>query len=439
MSKQDFMGVRNFSDVQKELLGLKKNLIYSSNTLLKVNNEMNNILTSLIINLKDILGSQSEVSLWFYIGTPTTSTVPYKNWTTPADHYGDIYYDQSTGKVYQYDISGWTENQDNSLIQAMALTNSQLTSNDHERKVFFDTPITPYDSGDWWIQDNGILYICQLGKVSTLTYEETDWIPSNQYTTTVAIKDGNRTTVLEGTVTQITKDYVKFTDLSTGGSTTIAGENITTGVIKSSNYVANSTGTLINLNTGVIDTKNFKVDSDGNVNLYSLVTQKGVFNSIIETKSDSVFGPLWNMENEITISPKLFMDINIPDKFIINSAKIILCATPVYWDNMSLYGITPKIFVYKHTNTPIYADYMGEGITENDRGEKITTEWNPSSTEHQTQYKAFDISNKLNAGELNRIIVSSEIIFNSQPSDLQLAANTGSLSATLQISGYLSI
>ena len=58
---------------------------------------------------------------------------------------------------------------------------------------------------------------------------------------------------------------VKFTDLSTSGNTTINGANITTGIIKSSNYVSETSGTSINLSTGVIDTKNFKVNSSGNI------------------------------------------------------------------------------------------------------------------------------------------------------------------------------
>lgn len=58
---------------------------------------------------------------------------------------------------------------------------------------------------------------------------------------------------------------VSFTDLSTSGATEINGDNITTGVIKSANYVSGTSGTLLNLTNGTIDTKNFKVNSSGNV------------------------------------------------------------------------------------------------------------------------------------------------------------------------------
>ena len=59
--------------------------------------------------------------------------------------------------------------------------------------------------------------------------------------------------------------YVTASDLSGTSTTTIDGSNITTGIIKSSNYVANTSGTAINLTNGSIDTKNFKVNSTGEI------------------------------------------------------------------------------------------------------------------------------------------------------------------------------
>ena len=61
------------------------------------------------------------------------------------------------------------------------------------------------------------------------------------------------------------KGLVTFSDLSTGGQTTINGANITTGTIKSSNYVSGSVGTSINLSTGAIDSAKFKLSNDGNI------------------------------------------------------------------------------------------------------------------------------------------------------------------------------
>lgn len=60
--------------------------------------------------------------------------------------------------------------------------------------------------------------------------------------------------------------YVTFDNLKNNDEKTIInGSNITTGVIKSQNYISNFSGTSINLETGAIDTRYFKVDSLGKV------------------------------------------------------------------------------------------------------------------------------------------------------------------------------
>lgn len=124
------------------------------------------MLNSLVINLSDVLDTQSSISLWFYEGIPTTSNEPYINWATPSDHYGDLYYDQNSGYVYKYTSTGWILQTDENLINALALTNVELdVTTDHERQVFFQQPTPPYQSGDWWIQDDGTLMICQLGNL----------------------------------------------------------------------------------------------------------------------------------------------------------------------------------------------------------------------------------------------------------------------------------
>lgn len=266
--------VRTAQDLERKynlgsLGNVKRNVEITAQGLQEIQNELSNILNTLVINLKDVLDSQSEISLWFYSGIPTTSNVPYTSWTNTSDHIGDLYYDQSTGYVYQYkEVNGtklWEVNTSPDLIEAMAITNSETdTSTDHERKVFFDTPTIPYSNGDWWVKEDGSLFICQISKTSG-TFEEADFIDSSKYTEGIAKKIGEEISVLKGTITIISENYAKFTDLATGGSTTISGDNITTGSIQSNNYIENVSGTKIALEDGTIDTKNFKVDSDGNV------------------------------------------------------------------------------------------------------------------------------------------------------------------------------
>lgn len=271
--------VRTAQDLEKKYnfassLGLKKNVEITRQGIQKIENELNNILTALVINLKDVLDSQSDVSLWFYSGTPTKLNAPYINWVTPSDHTGDIYYDQSTGRVYQYNNDIWEVNTNPDLVEAMAITNAELDTQDHERKVFFTTPTIPYSNGDWWIKTDGTLFICQISKTSGV-YEEDDFISSENYTQSVAEKIGDEIKVLKGTITTMSESYAKFTDLATGGSTTIAGENISTGSIQSNNYIQNTSGTKINLTDGTIDTKNFKVDNTGKATANGMIINGG--------------------------------------------------------------------------------------------------------------------------------------------------------------------
>lgn len=273
MAKNDVV-VRTATDLERKynlgsIGGMKKNIEITAQGIQELQNELYKILTTLVINLKDILDSQSEISLWFYSGIPTTKNEPYTNWTTPSDHIGDIYYDQSSGYVYQYkEVDGagiWESNVSPDLVEAMAITNSELdTATDHERRVFFDTPTIPYSNGDWWVKEDGSLFICQLSKTTGI-FEENDFISSNSYTESIAEKLGDEIKVLKGTITQISENFAKFTDLATGKSTTISGDNITSGSLQSNNYINNVSGTKLSLDDGTIDTKNFKVDVNGNV------------------------------------------------------------------------------------------------------------------------------------------------------------------------------
>lgn len=271
MSLQDTSRVRSAYDLEQKynLYGLKKNVEVLSDKVSSNEESYQMTIRAIIINLGDLLDSQSEISLWFYSGIPSTTNSPYTSWKSPSDHIGDFYYDTSSGYVYKYTSDGWIQINDKNLKSAMAMSNASVdTAKDHERKVYFAKPTPSYESGDWWIQDNGTLMICQVGR-TTGNYVENDYINSAEYANAIATAivnelGGETTTILSGTVIEKTNKWVKFTDLLTGGSTTINGDNITTGSLKSNNYVANSTGTKLNLTDGVIDSKNFKIYANGN-------------------------------------------------------------------------------------------------------------------------------------------------------------------------------
>ena len=282
MNKQDCVGINNWQEVERRLQAQNKIIGAGNNTIVKVNNTLNSFLNALVLNLKDIIEDQSEISLWFYsIDEPTTSTEPYISWINPSEHIGDFMYSRTKGIVYQYTSTGWIKNTDATLLKAMALTDSELASNVHERKVFTTQPTPPYNSGDWWIKSDGSLFICQIGK--TDKYNENDFISSVNYAGAIAEKSGNVLEVLKGTVITTTDSAVIYLDKATGTTSQISGDSIRTGIIQSNNYRSNQVGMALNLNQGTIDTKNFKVDSSGNVNLYNgatVITEKGLLTNL---------------------------------------------------------------------------------------------------------------------------------------------------------------
>lgn len=84
---------------------------------------------------------------------------------------------------------------------------------------------------------------------------------------------------------------VTFSDLSTSGSTTICGDNITTGIIKSTNYAEEygqtTKGTKIDLSNGSIYAVNFTLTAAGKV-----IATEGTFTGTVNASAGTITGDL---------------------------------------------------------------------------------------------------------------------------------------------------
>ncbi len=452
MSKQDVKRPRTVEELLKkynfsEILGLRKNVEIQKKNLYKIENELNNMLNSFIINLKDVIDSQSEVSLWFYDYVPSLDNKPYTDWTNTQEHDGDIFYNQSTGRVYQFQYStdSWNENTDDNLIQAMATTNVGIdTSDDHERKIYFNRPNPPYECGDWWIKEDGTLFVCQLTK-STGEYEDSDFINSANYVATIAVKNNNEITVLKGTVTKISDSYVSVTDLATGGSTVINGDNIKSGTIDAKLV------TIANNNV-ILDSDGIKLKNGAKV-----IGNNGLKNTYLFQNYGNV-GYQWQYESspEKGIKEGLLLECIIPAGLTITSAKIKIMHSPVYWSITNLnsgaisyvWGYSRNIEAYKCTNINnrlIASDYGGSVWRNDDEStySKIENAFGtngfsasaPSDSSHNiTIAESIDIKNQLTTG-LNRLKLETK---NTIPITVNnCAAGTGAIQAILEIEGYM--
>ena len=202
MNKQDAIPIKSYTEVERRLKGLYKEIESANTQVIRINSELSSIIQSLLINLTEYM-NQGDISLWFFSGIPTLENEPYIDWTTVSDHAGDLYYNRSTGTVYQFNGENWTELEDEKLIETMAITNAELSPNDNERKVFIQTPTPPYQVGDWWIKDDGTLFICQ--KDNTTAYNESDFIISSFYSLTATNKIANNLSILEQSLGELSE------------------------------------------------------------------------------------------------------------------------------------------------------------------------------------------------------------------------------------------
>ena len=127
---------------------------------------------------------------WFYDGAPTNETAPAKDWTTEDAkrvHIGDLYYDTTSGYSYEWVVSdgvySWNKITDSGIQEALKNASKAQDTADRKRRIFYDTPSTPYDRGDMWAQGTaGDLLICNVMRSITDSYHQTDWIPASKYT-----------------------------------------------------------------------------------------------------------------------------------------------------------------------------------------------------------------------------------------------------------------
>lgn len=231
--KQDINGTRTAQDLERKydfssLLGLKKAVKQNKDTITKVNKELENFVVATVEGIENLQTQiDGRVTTWYYSGVPTLNNLPASEWTQDEYnvHLGDLYYDNDTGYAYRFYLDnstneyGWLRITDSDVTEALALANAAKDTADNKRRVFLESPIPPYDSGDLWLY-NGDIYVCQISR-ETGDYQTDDFIIATKYTDdTMAIKVDGKLTVLSGTVTTIKESQDQFRiDLTTTNKT----------------------------------------------------------------------------------------------------------------------------------------------------------------------------------------------------------------------------
>lgn len=223
MSKQDRQGVRTPADLERKydlasLVGIKQAVQNSVEGINKTNKTLEEFMTSTLSTIDDIYNQiDGNITTWFYKGVPDLSNLPASEWKTESErnvHLGDLYYDQDTGFAYRFmlvdGVYSWVLLLDNDIAQALALANSAQDTADSKRRVFVSQPIPPYDNGDLWF-NNQEIYICQISKAQSETYDEKDFIIATKYTDdTLATQVGDNLEIVRGTVATIQEGVDAF-------------------------------------------------------------------------------------------------------------------------------------------------------------------------------------------------------------------------------------
>lgn len=173
--------------------------------------------------LPDILdGIQAQldgqIEQFFYNYDPTNETEPTSTWIaedtqtgTNAErekHLGDLFYNTDTGKVFRYvkirhvvpppsqgGVPGirwvylWQQLSDEELEQALVIANDALDLAKTKRRIFTNTPYTPYEVGDLWVQGTtGDIMSCITAR-ATGNYSASDWEKASKYTDDTALNN----------------------------------------------------------------------------------------------------------------------------------------------------------------------------------------------------------------------------------------------------------
>lgn len=229
-----------------------------------------------------------KIETYYYDYQPTLSNLPASEWTDSEriTHVGDLFYWESKGFTYRFMPDGnsfkWQPIQDSDIEQALEQASQAQDTADSKRRVFYSTPVPPYDVGDLWAQgSNGDIMRCKTSRQSG-AYQSTDWELACKYTDDTAVDNLDESLDMQGVFNRLTNNgeqqglfiedetlYLNAEYIVTGTLSSKDGKSswnldtgvlivgdessrINAGILQSPNYTSNGSGIQINLNTGII-------------------------------------------------------------------------------------------------------------------------------------------------------------------------------------------
>ncbi|WP_053040137.1 hypothetical protein [Staphylococcus haemolyticus] len=158
-------------------------------------NQFNEVINNINTNITDIQKQvDGAIETFYYSGVPTLKNIPASDWKTTKKleaHLGDLYLDTATGIAYRFLKKGttssptyyWSAISDQIITDALNRAKTAQDTADGKRRVFVNTPVPPYDTGDMWTQGaSGDILVCQTPKAKGGIYSINDWVKASKYT-----------------------------------------------------------------------------------------------------------------------------------------------------------------------------------------------------------------------------------------------------------------
>lgn len=157
------------------------------------------------VNKVDKLQAQvdGKVEQYFYNYDPTLENWPAMSWkddTTKKAHNGDLFYNTSSKKGWQWTYNeetktgSWVEVTDKETLDALEAASKAQDTGDGKRQVFTadaskgEHPEPPYDTGDLWFNGEDIL-VCTVARTASDKYNASDWVKKDSYASKDDMKD----------------------------------------------------------------------------------------------------------------------------------------------------------------------------------------------------------------------------------------------------------
>lgn len=149
------------------------------------------------VNKVDKLQEQvdGKVEQYFYNYDPTLENWPAMSWkddTTKKAHNGDLFYNTSSKKGWQWTYNeetktgSWVEVTDKETLDTLEAASKAQDTGDGKRQVFTadaskgEHPEPPYDAGDLWFNGEDIL-VCTVARTASDKYNASDWVKKDSY------------------------------------------------------------------------------------------------------------------------------------------------------------------------------------------------------------------------------------------------------------------